>query len=179
MTKGRGSWKWVALVALAPLAGCGLHGKPKVDRPSKPAAHAASHGHATPTPTAPSEVPEPDAVVAPGIVEPWGGQADLAAQEPGWIAQIAVKEGEAVRAGQVLAVLEDGAQRHAVDLARAELAEAEAALARIDHGATAEELRQAEAEHAAAKARALLARSDAARTARLHEQRVVSDADAE
>jgi multidrug resistance efflux pump len=183
MTSRRTGRTWIAAPALAAfLAGCGLHGKPTIERKAgaAPSAGATTAGHAAPPPArvATGEV-APEAVVAPGIVEPWGGQIDLSAQEPGWIARIAVKEGEAVEAGQLLATLEDGAQGHAVELARAELAEAEAALARIERGATAEELRQARADHAAAEARGALARSEAARTARLHVERIVPDSEAE
>jgi len=169
----------IAVIALTPLAGCGLHGKPKIERKTRaPAAGAASARVATSTP-APTEELESDTIVSPGIVEPWGGEAALSSQEPGWIAQIAVKEGESVRAGQLLATLEDAGQRHSVELARADLAETESALARIEHGATAEELRQARADHAAAAARSALARSAAARTTRLHEQGAVPDSEAD
>ncbi len=175
------SWKLVAAVALvAPLAGCGLHGKPKVERKAGAATSARTDAAAAPPATSPPPAAEePDTVVAPGIVEPWGGETDLSAQEPGWIAQIAVKEGEVVEAGRLLATLEDGAQRRGVDLARADLADAEAAREKVERGATVEELRQAEAEHAAAAARSSLARSAAARTSRLHEMGAVPDAEAE
>lgn len=183
MTSGRRSWRWIAALALAaPLASCGLHGKPKIarkaDAGTTSAAVAPAARSAPATPVSPAER-EPEAVVSPGIVEPWGGQADLSAQEPGWIAHIAVKEGEIVQAGQLLATLEDEAQRHSVDLARADLAEAEAALARIEHGATPEELRQAEADYTAAAARGSLARSAAARTMRLREQGAVPDSESD
>jgi multidrug efflux pump subunit AcrA (membrane-fusion protein) len=183
MMSDRTGWTWAAALALAaPLAGCGLHGKPRIERKAgasvAPAALAVAARSAASKPVSPA-VPEPDAVVSPGIVEPWGGEADLSAQEPGWMAQIAVKEGEVVQAGQLLATLEDGAQRRSVDLARADLAEAEAALARIENGATPEELRQAEADGAAAAARGSLARSAAARTTRLHAQGAVPDSEVE
>jgi multidrug resistance efflux pump len=176
-SRGRvlGSLRVVALIA--PLAGCGLHGKPEVERKGQ-AAHAVVAARAAPERGA-REAAALEEVVAPGIVEPWGGQAELAPQEPGWIARIATAEGEQVEAGQLLAVLEDGAQRHALELARAELAEAEASAARLERGATAEELRQAEADRAAADARAHLARGDAVRTRSLHAQQVVADAEAE
>lgn len=117
----------VAIALGATLLGCGLHGKPRVKRTS-------SQASAAPVTTLASSEPAGTEVVAPGIVEPWGGQVDLAAQEPGWIAQVLVKEGEVVRAGQLLATLDDGAQRHAVELARAEVAEA---TARADFARTA------------------------------------------
>ncbi|HEY6101246.1 MAG TPA: HlyD family efflux transporter periplasmic adaptor subunit, partial [Anaeromyxobacter sp.] len=152
---------------------------PKVERRSGPAAAAAAHAHAAASSPAPSEEPEPDTVVSPGIIEPWGGETALSAQEPGWIAEIAVKEGETVQAGQLLATLEDAAQRRSVDLASADLAEAAAALDRIEHGATAEEARQARADRAAAAARSALASSAAARSARLHERGAIPDSEAD
>ena len=163
MTSRRTLWTWIAVLALAaPLSGCGLHGKPTVERKAAPAARSAAPAQAA----APESV-EPGKVVAPGIVESWGGDTQLSAQESGWIGQVLVKEGEVVAAGQLLGTLDDAAQRRAVELATADLAEAEAALTRLERGATAEELRPAQAAHAAAAARAALARSDAARSARL------------
>jgi RND family efflux transporter MFP subunit len=139
----------MAVMALgASLSSCGLHGKPKVERRSTDASSAA-------TSQASAAVTESEGadVVAPGIVEPWGGQVDLSAQEPGWIARILVKEGDVVYAGQLLATLEDGAQRHSVELARAELAEA--------------------------VARADFARAAAARISRLHADGTVADNEAD
>jgi multidrug resistance efflux pump len=123
--------------------------------------------------------PEHANVVAPGVVEPWGAQVDLAAQESGWIARIAVREGDVVRAGQLLATLDDAAQGDAVALARADLAEAEAALLKTERGATPEELRQAQAEYDAASAQATFARAAAARAGRLHEDGTIPDNEAE
>lgn len=140
---------WTSLVTIAlgaSLFGCGLHGKPKVKRTSREAS-------AAPATTMTARGPAGTEVVAPGIVEPWGGQVDLSTQEPGWIAQVLVKEGDVVQAGQLLAMLEDGAQRHAVALARAELAEA--------------------------TARADFARAAAARISRLHIDGAVPDNEAD
>ncbi len=163
-----------ALALAAPLSGCGLHGKPTVERKAVPTA-----GLARAAPAATAEASEPGPIVAPGIVEAWGGEIQLAAQESGWIGQVLAHEGETVRAGQLLATLDDGAQRRSVELAAADLAEAEAAITRMERGATAEELRQAQAEHAAGAVRAELARSDAARAARLGEGGAVSLAEVE
>src|SRR5262249_12355593 len=96
-------------------------------------------------------------------------------QESGWIARILVREGDRVEAGHLLATLDDSAQRHAVDLARADVAEAEAVQARTERGATREELEQARAERDAAAARDAFARPAAARIARLHDEGVVSN----
>jgi len=178
MTSSRTMWTWTAVLALAaPLSGCGLHGKPAVERKAAPAAGSSAPAPAA-APAATGAV-EPGTVVAPGIVEAWGGETQLSAQESGWIAQVVAKEGDAVREGQLLATLDDSAQRRSVELARADLAEAEAALLRLERGATAEELRQAQADHAAAAARAELARSQAARTARLGEGGFVAAAETE
>lgn len=171
--------KAISLAALgltALLSGCGLHGKPKVERKDRATVDSRLPANPFLEARAPTE---PNTVVAPGIVEPWGGQVDLSAKEPGWIARIAVKEGDAVQAGQFLATLDDAAQRSVVDVARAEVAEAEAALARVKNGPTAEELRQAQADHDAAVARGTLARSAAARTTRLHREGAVTNADAD
>ncbi|HET7295713.1 MAG TPA: efflux RND transporter periplasmic adaptor subunit [Gemmatimonadales bacterium] len=151
MTRTR--WTSMAAIALGTsLAGCGLHGKPRVERRRTDASAAPAAAMASSAETAAKE-PEGADVVAPGIVEPWGGQVDLSAQEPGWIAQLLVKEGDVVHAGQLLATLEDGAQRHSVELARAELAEA--------------------------ATRAAFARAAAARISRLHANGTVPDNEAD
>lgn len=156
---------WASLT----LTGCQLHGKPHVARAAvRPAAsRLATHSGEPARAAAPLDSAATASVIAPGIVEPWGAQVELSAQEPGWIAAILVREGEVVRAGQTLALLEDTTQRRALELARAELAEAEAARRKTETGATPEERRQALAELQAAEARRDFARAAAERTARL------------
>jgi multidrug resistance efflux pump len=157
------------LVALTVFAsGCGLHGHPKVARKS-PAAQAAA--------AAPTGLEEPGRVVAPGLVESWGGDVALSPQEAGQIAQLLIEEGQRVEAGQLLAVLDDSAQRAALDVAKADLSEAEAAFAKTLHGATAEELRKARAEAEADDARAAFARTNAQRMDRLGETQAVAPAE--
>ena len=155
-------------IAMIVLSGCGLHGRTKVSRKAAPTA----------APPAAS-LQSPGRVIAPGIVEAWGGEVSVAPREPGWIAQIGVEEGQHVDAGQTLAVLDDDVQRAAVDVAKADLAEAEAAWARTFHGATADERRQAAAETEASRARAALARSNAQRLSRLGEMKAAAPADVE
>src|SRR5690606_29856049 len=92
---------------------------------------------------------------------------------------VLVAEGQHVTAGQVLAVLDDVTQRRAVELARAELAEAQAVVTRTARGTTAEELEQARAEARASRARADFAMSEAARVARLGTEAAVARADVE
>lgn len=168
MNLQRNPFELVTLLALTTvvLSGCNLHGRPTVERKARPLTAS--------RPAAPEEV-EPDTVVSPGIVEPWGAQVELSAQESGWIAQIVVKEGDLVQGGQLLATIEDTAQRHNVELAKADLAEAQAALEKVERGTTPEELRQAQADYDAAAARGEFARAVATRTTRLHGDGVVSD----
>jgi multidrug resistance efflux pump len=163
----------VALALIAPLSGCGLHGKPAVER------KAPRTGAAAAAPVAPAAAVDPERIIAPGIVESWGGDVQLSARESGWIRQVLVREGETVRAGQLLVALDDALQRRALELAEAELAEAEAGLARVQAGATVEELRRADADREAAAARAELARADAERAARLGEAGAVPVAEVE
>jgi multidrug efflux pump subunit AcrA (membrane-fusion protein) len=155
------------------LSGCGLHGKPNVDRTK-----ALAGSHVTAAVTAP-DLEEPNQVVAPGVVEAWGGNVELSPGEPGWIAKILASEGGRVEARQVLATLDDEAQRASVDLAKADLAEAEATFAKTQNGATVEELRQARAENEAGQVRAELARHDATRSDRLGSDRVLAPAEVE
>jgi len=149
----------------AAFAGCNLHGKPAVERQGR--ALTASR-------SAPTEAMEPDTVVSPGIVEPWGAQVDLSAQESGWIARILVREGDIVERGQLLATLDDATQGRSVELAKADVAEAEAVATRTEQGATREELDQAQAEYDAAAARNEFARAAAERVSRLRVEGVVS-----
>jgi HlyD family secretion protein len=175
-------WAVTLLAASAPLQGCGLHGKPNVERKARSVESFANNQKAPPPAergeqARPDELVGPQEVVSPGVVEPWGDEVNLSAPESGWIAQVAVKEGERVQEGQLMAVLDDAAQQSAVELAKADLAEAEAAWARIQHGATPEELRRARAEYQAASARGKLARLEEARTSKLHEGGAAPDAE--
>lgn len=163
----------IAVAAAAVLWGCNLaelHGRPSIERKPRPIANSAGP---------PNETVEPGAVIAPGIVEPWGAQVELSGKESGWISGILVREGETVRQGQLLATLDETAQQHNLDLAQADLAEATAALERVERGATPEELRQVQADSEAAAARSEFARASAVRTGQLHGEGVVSDLEAD
>jgi multidrug efflux pump subunit AcrA (membrane-fusion protein) len=163
----------VLLASIALLPGCGLHGKPTVDRSKALAARPAAAQAAS------AELAQPARVVAPGVVEAWGGNVELSPREAGWIAAIDVVEGARVDSGQTLAELDDDAQRAALDLARADLAEAEAALGKALRGATPEELRQARAEAEASRARAAIAARDAERSDRLGDVQALAPAQVE
>jgi multidrug resistance efflux pump len=155
----------VAAAAAMLLTGCGLHGKPKIDRSKALATHGPRSS--VPASLVSPDLAEPDRVVAPGIVESWGGDVALSPQESGWIAKILVSEGQEVQAGQPLAELDADRERASVDLAQADLAEAEATFAKTVNGSTAEQLLQARSEAEASRARAELAQRDADRSTRL------------
>jgi len=146
-----------------------LHGRPELQRQQ-----ASSKSL---TEAIPPDLEEPNRVVAPGVIEPWRGQIDLSSHEPGWIAQVLVTEGQSVEAGQLLAVLDDQSQLAAVEIARADLAEVEATLAKTLRGATAEELRQVRAEAEATQAKAALTERDAERLVRLANESAIAPAE--
>jgi multidrug efflux pump subunit AcrA (membrane-fusion protein) len=154
----------VAVLAFGLSTGCHHRGPTKVARR---------------TSKAPVAGPLSTAVVAPGVVEAWGAEVRLAAKEPGWIAEIRVREGQHVVAGEILARLDDAAQTAGVALAKADVAESEALLRRARRGLTAEELAEARAEWDSAAARAERARADATRLSRLLEEGLVAPADGE
>lgn len=148
------------LIAFALLAGC--HERPKVERSA-----AASQKH-----------PDSGALVAaPGIVEPWGGETRLAALDSGVIAELAVAEGQRVQQGELLARLDDARQRHAAELAEAELREA---TAEADGTApSAGEVRVARAELERAQHELAQRRRDAERASQLGNVGVLPTADVE
>lgn len=119
------------------------------------------------------------AVVAPGIVEPWGDEVKVAAKEAGWIAEVLVVEGQAVKTGDLLARLDSGPQAAGVQMAVAEVAELEALLARSLHGSTIEEVAQAKGELEAATARAWHARAEAQRLSALMREGLVAQSTGE
>lgn len=138
--------------------------------PSKPVRRATRSAVAGPLSTA---------VVAPGIVEPWGREVSVAAKEAGWVAEIRVREGQRVRAGELLARLDDSVQAAGVALAEAEVAEAQALWQRARRGSTEEDLAEARAQRDAARARAERAAADAVRLSGLMQQGLIARADGE
>lgn len=92
------------------------------------------------------------------------------------------EEGEEVRTGELLARLDDGDQKLAVELAESELATAKATLGDLEQGSRAQEIREAEQTLAAARAarqrgrnELSLAESDFQRFRKLHAEQVISD----
>lgn len=161
----------LTLAMTASAGGCGLHGRPTVGRREP----RSSQRSATPSPPDADETSRQ--VVAPGIVEAWNGEVALSAPDSGRIARIVVVEGQTVAADELLAVLDDDLQRAAVEIARAEVGEAEAAMARSLHGATPDERRQARAEAEANDVRAAYALTNAERLGRLGDGHAIAPAE--
>lgn len=105
-------------------------------------------------PAAPSVAAAPTALVAPGLVEAQGERVALGFEAAGRIVELAVAEGEAVTAGQVLGRLDDRVAQARVARAEAGVAAAEARRQLAVRGARPDERRAADAEAAAAGATA-------------------------
>lgn len=98
----------------------------------------------------PQDLPRAEARIAPpaeavctGMVEASGGQIDVFAQMPGELIDVGVHEGDTVRKGQVLAVLDARRQEAETAVAAAAVAMAQAKLKRIRAGVGKEEKQEA------------------------------------
>lgn len=89
-----------------------------------------------------------------------GKTIDVSAEVSGRVTSVLVEEGDVVKAGQLLATLDDEFIRLRLEIAEANVAAAQAQLALLETGARAEDLRQAEARVEQAHA-ALLAATQA------------------
>jgi HlyD family secretion protein len=103
----------------------------------------------------------PRQVVAAGRVEPVSEEVRIGPEMDGKLRQVLVDEGSRVERGQVVAILENEDYRARVDMAKANLAEREAALERLLNGSRAEERREARA--AIREAEAVLDHAEAER----------------
>jgi multidrug resistance efflux pump len=102
-----------------------------------------------------------------GVVEPADRETKVAAQAPGRIAAIYVKERDAVETGAPLVRLEDAMERAALEAAEADVAVQTAMLARTARGLRPEDVEALVDEAAAGKARAALSAEELARTEQL------------
>jgi HlyD family secretion protein len=110
--------------------------------------------------------------VASGTVE--ATESDLGFPLPGQIADMRVKEGDHVQAGDVIALLDDAESTARVAVAAAQVDAARAQLAEVQRGPRTEEIAQARAGLAAAATRLEDARREAERTRVLFEGGAVS-----
>jgi multidrug resistance efflux pump len=113
------------------------------------AAAALWFGHHAPTASASAPV-APRVIVAPGHVEPLRDPVALAFETPGRIVSNDVEEGEAVRAGQIVARLDDRLPKARVAEAQAQVAAAEARFELARRGPRHEDVEAARAEAEAA-----------------------------
>lgn len=113
-------------------------------------------------------------IVAAGRVEPASEEVKVGAEMDGKLKAVLVEEGNRVRKGQVIAILENGDYIARVELAKAALEEREAALQRLLNGTRQEERREARASIREAEAMLENARAERARRLQLLERGAIS-----
>jgi HlyD family secretion protein len=91
-------------------------------------------------------------IAAGGLVEPAGEERVIIPQLSGRLAKVLIAEGDTVRAGQLIAEIENSEYRAALAAADAEVQRRDAELARLKNGARREEIAAAEAAQAEASA---------------------------
>jgi HlyD family secretion protein len=113
-----------------------------------------------------------DALTASGTVE--ATEARLGFQAAGRLERVLAREGDRVRLGDTLALLDAAESRARRDQAAAQVSAAQALLRELERGFRSEEIAQARAAWDAARQRLEDAERDLARTRRLHEGGAVS-----
>ncbi|MBI4892855.1 MAG: HlyD family efflux transporter periplasmic adaptor subunit [Acidobacteria bacterium] len=113
-------------------------------------------------------------IAAAGRVEPAGEEVKAGAEIDGKLARVLVGEGDNVRRGQVLAILENADYAARVELARAQLADRQAELEKLRNGAREEDKLEAAALLREAEAQASTARAERDRRLTLRERGAVS-----
>jgi len=109
-------------------------------------------------------------VTATGTIKAMvGAEVKVGSRIAGRVDQLAVQVGDRVKAGQVIARLEQDDLRAAVELARANLANAEAKLATVRNGARTQEIQTTEAALRQAEANRLLAQVNLDRYRQLYQ----------
>lgn len=147
MTRCRAVSTAVAWTTLTLLAGCSAPPKPVVDvvRPVKTSLVTAGG--------------EPRERLLPGTVEA-SRRVELAFQVPGILARLPVREGQAVKEGELIAQLRQDEFQAQLNARQSQLDQARAALARLVAGERPEERRRLEAQARAATARLSNARTE-------------------
>jgi ABC exporter DevB family membrane fusion protein len=130
-------------------------------------------------PASPPSTADPPAaattrVVGSGRVEPISEEVEVGVEVPGRITALLVDEGDRVRAGQILATLENRDYRAQVALAEARLHEARAAATRARTGSRPEEIAEARAAVTQAEAVLTQATRESARRESLSAQGVIA-----
>lgn len=126
-------------------------------------------------PPLPAKPKASDDVHAPGRVEGASEEIDLRPQLHDRIVEVLVQEGDLVEADDVLLRLDGSAERHACELAEAELEIAASQLERLENGPRPEEIREAQAELRALNARLEGAQDRLKRTGNLRQRNAASE----
>jgi HlyD family secretion protein len=131
-------------------------------------------------PSSPESGPESRIDAAgPGLVEPVSEEVRVSAQIGGRLDRVLVDEGDRVKAGQVLAIIDNRDFRARVESAQAELGIREAERRRVVNGARTQERQEAAASVTEAEAVLENARAEHVRRQNLLRERVVSRAEAD
>jgi len=146
--QARRKWFWVGVAAVA-VAAVGIGGWYRFLRPATPSGPATAY------------VTRRDlsaTVTATGTIRAMvGAEVKVGSRIPGRVERLAVQVGDRVKAGQMIARLEQDDLQAAVEKARADLAAAEAKLTTVRNGARTQELQTADAAVRQAEANQLLA----------------------
>lgn len=126
-----------------------------------------------------TELEIPARIFASGRVEGATREVEIRPWQNGRVVQLRAVEGQSVAAGEVILKLDDQQHRAHQALAAAELARTEAELARLINGARPMERDEAAANYQSHVAQLKQARLSWNRTRALHEDRVVSDQEAD
>ncbi len=164
--------RWIVVVAVVMLAALVW----RVLGSSRPAVPALQSEAAVPVEVAPAKVQTLSEVISAGGSVEALREVTVTTKVTGRVAAVLVKEGDRVRAGQVLVRLEDSEIAAQVQQAEANLQAARAQLRLLEQGARSEERAQTEAALAQAKAGYDTARDSLARMETLYQDGAVSKA---
>jgi hypothetical protein len=114
-------------------------------------------------------------VAGAGVVEPKSESIHLCAEVPGVVAEVTVREGQEIAAGEIVLRLEDRWKRAELEVRQAALAAAEFDLAKLRGLPRPEDLPPSAARVRGAQAAAETQRDQLARAEDLHRQRVVTE----
>jgi HlyD family secretion protein len=123
----------------------------------------AQHPAAAPAAPASQNEVSASAICAAGKVEPMSEEIEIGSEIAGSLREVPVEEGQHLRKGQIIAVVDNADYAARVAEARATVAVRQAALDRVVNGAREQERREAEASVTAARAVVENARSEQAR----------------
>jgi HlyD family secretion protein len=122
-----------------------------------------------------SEPREQVVAVAPGLTEPRSRTIQITSEQPGKLRAIVVRAGDKVAAGQVLAELDNDAQKIAVQAAEAEFDRVSSELQRLENGERPEDRAIAQASFEEAEATLRLAEFESDRVERMEKTNSASD----